>query len=92
MPLNVRLGNEEKRMAARLRAAGIEISTVVREAIRAEYARRIESVAPEQASVRVRRILEDLPDPPNLAPRDFSTQDRKAMREQIQRRLARGRR
>lgn len=92
MPLNVRLGREEVRMAARLRSAGVEISTLVRDAIRNEYGRRIESDSAKQGPELVRQILKDLPDPCDLPARGFSTQDRKAVRRYIQERLGRGQR
>ena len=39
--MNVRLGPDDARKAEELRGAGIRFSTVVREAIRSEYERRI---------------------------------------------------
>jgi hypothetical protein len=39
--LNVRLDEEDARTAAALRRAGVPISTIVRDAIRTEYAKRI---------------------------------------------------
>jgi hypothetical protein len=89
VPINVRLGKEEARMAARLRASGVEISTLVRDAIRHEYGRRIETDAAKQAPQLVRRILTELPDPPDCAPPGFSIQDRKAVRRHIQEGLRR---
>lgn len=79
-------------MADRLRAEGVQISSLVRDAIRTEYARRIEHSIGRRGPDVVRTILADLPDPPNLPPRDFSIQDRKAVKEHIRGRLTRGRR
>lgn len=92
MALNVRLSAEESRMTKRLRAAGVSISTLVRDALRAEYARRIERVEEGPAVAVVRRILNDLPDPPDLAARDFSIRDRRAVQRHIAERLDRARR
>ncbi|HTM44586.1 MAG TPA: hypothetical protein VL137_06500 [Polyangiaceae bacterium] len=78
-------------MATRLRSSGVEISTLVRDAIRGEYRRRIENDAAASGSDLVKGILMDLPDPPDLEPRGFSTQDRKAVQRHIQRRLRRRR-
>jgi hypothetical protein len=92
MTLNVRLTAEETRMAERLRAEGVQISGLVREAIRAEYERRIERLGEASPAAVARRILADLPDPPDLPPRTFAATDRKALRRHIAERLSRGRR
>jgi len=92
MAINVRLSEEESRMADRLRAAGVPISTLVRNALRAEYARRIERPEEGQALEILRRILNELPDPPDLAARNFSIRDRRAVQRHIAERLVRARR
>jgi hypothetical protein len=81
--LNVRLGPEEERMAAALRSAGVAISGVVREALRAEYERRIGGERRLKGSEVVGAILESLPDPPGLPPREFSLADRHAVRSHV---------
>ena len=90
--LNVRVGAEEARMAAALRQAGVTISALVREAIRAEYQRR---VAPNAGGRRpseiVLAILAAVPDPGDLAPRAFEAADRKAVRKHIKAKLSRTR-
>lgn len=79
-------------MAARLREEGVQISGLVREAIRAEYERRIERRGEDSPLSVVEGILADLPDPPDLPARDFKSNDRRAVRRHIQKQLSRGRR
>ncbi len=87
--LNVRLGPEEEKMAAALRSAGVAISGVVREALRAEYERRIGGKRRLKGREVVAAILESLPDPPGLPPREFSLADRRAVRSHVRAKLAR---
>jgi hypothetical protein len=87
MTLNVRLSEEETRMAERLRKAGVQISHLVREAIRSEYVRRVERRSGARVEA-VQRILADLPDPPNLPPRGFSLTDGPAVKRHIASHLA----
>ena len=86
--LNVRLAPEDARMAARLRQAGIPISRLVREAIRAGHAR--------YASVRASRkrpseimtsIYREHPDPPGLPREPRDLRNRASVRRVIRRRL-----
>jgi hypothetical protein len=87
--LNVRLGPEEEKMTAALRAAGVAVSSIVREALRAEYERRIGSQRRVKGSEVVAAILESLPDPPSLPAREFSPSDRRAVRSHVRAKLAR---
>jgi|HubBroStandDraft_1064217.scaffolds.fasta_scaffold514117_2 hypothetical protein len=87
--LNVRLGPEEERMAAALRRAGIAISGVVRNALRAEYERRIGGKRKVKGSEVVAAILESLPDPPGLPAQKFSLANRRAVRRHVRAKLAR---
>jgi hypothetical protein len=87
--LNVRLGPEEERMALALRSAGVAISGLVREALRAEYERRVGSKRKLKGSAVVAAILESLPDPPGLPARRFSVADRRAVRRHVRAKLAR---
>jgi hypothetical protein len=88
--LNVRLTEEERRMAARLRAEGVQISGLVRKAIRSEYERLVERRGEESPVSVVQSILEELPDPPDLPPRAFALNDRHAVKRHIAGKLARG--
>jgi hypothetical protein len=76
-------------MAAALRSAGVAISGVVREALRAEYERRIGRQRKLKGSAIVAAIIESVPDPPGLAVRDFSATDRRAVRRHVRAKLAR---
>ncbi len=92
MSLNVRLGAEEARMAAALREAGVPISALVRDAIRAEYERRIARPSTARLPSQIMAdILAALPDPADLAPRSFASNDRRAVTAHIAAKLARRR-
>jgi len=93
MPLlNVRLSPEDARRAAELREDGIQISDVVREAIRAEYLRRRPGrPGNRRPSLLVKEILEALPDPADLPPRAVDSTDRRAVRRHIAAKLHRRR-
>ncbi len=84
--VNVRLDADRRRKAQTLRARGVALSDVVREAIdeRFEALRRSES----RLDIRtiVGRILDEYPDPPDLPPRDYDLHDRRAARAAIRRR------
>jgi hypothetical protein len=84
--LSVRLSPEDARMAARLRKDGIQISRVVREAIRAAYEGRTAARSPRRrarAKEVMAEIYRELPDPPGLrcSKRDLS--DRATVRRLI---------
>lgn len=90
--LNVRLDADDERRAKILRSAGVPISRIVREAIRAEYERRVALPRGEtKPSHVVVEILESLPDPPDLAARPFPATDRRAVRRHVVRKLLGGR-
>ena len=89
--LNVRLSPDDARRAASLREDGIQISDVVREAIRAEYLRRRPRKSSRRPSLVVKEILAALPDPEDLPRRSVDSADPQAVRRHIAARL-RGRR
>lgn len=93
MPLlNVRLSPDDARRAAELREEGIQISDVVREAIRAEYLRRrAGKPGNRRPSLIVKEILAALPDPEGMPERAVEPTDRHAVRRHIAAKL-RGRR
>lgn len=87
--VNVRLDADRLRKARRLRARGITLSDVVREAIDREYEAVESASAPTDVPALARRIFEDHPDPPDLPPREYDVHDAKAARVAIRRRLGR---
>jgi hypothetical protein len=90
--LNVRLSPDDARRAAELREDGIQISDLVREAIRAEYLRRRSGKPGDRRpSLLVKEILEALPDPADMPDRIVDPADRHALRRHVAAKL-RGRR
>jgi hypothetical protein len=86
--INVKLNPEDARKAAALRKDGVLISTLVREAIRAEYDRRR---PPKRDKRKPSEIVEEIiaryPTPPGTPPRDYNVHDRHEAREAILRKL-----
>lgn len=80
-------------MAAELRNAGFPVSSLVRQAIRAEYERRIgQPKARRRPSHIVAEILAALPDPARSPARAFALTDRRAVRDHLASKAARRRR
>ena len=91
--LNVRLGPDDARMAARLREAGIPISRVVRDAIRSAHARHTATRDSRgRPSEIIRRIYREHPDPPEAPRGRRDLLDRKSVRRAARQRLRRRRR
>jgi hypothetical protein len=93
MPLlNVRLSADDARRAVELRKTGVQISRIVRDAIRAEHDRRVQRPRTRR---RTEEILAEIcaahPDPPGTPRRTFDPRDRKAARQAILRKLRRRR-
>ena len=90
--LNVRLGPDDARMAARLREAGIPISRVVREAIRVAHERHTAARALRRAASEIMAdIYREYPDPPSPPPRARHLRDRASVSRLIRQRLRRRR-
>jgi hypothetical protein len=85
--VNVRLDADRLRKAQTLRARGVALSDVVREAIDERYAALWQSETRPDARSIIRRIFEQYPDPPDLPPRDYDVHDRRAARVAILRKL-----
>jgi hypothetical protein len=85
--INVRLDAERVRKARALRAQGVTLSDVVREAIDARYEKLEESARGRDARAIVKRILARFPDPPDLPVRDYDVHDRRVARGAIRERL-----
>jgi post-segregation antitoxin (ccd killing protein) len=91
--LNVRLDAEDKRLADDLREEGIPISRIVREAIRAEHARRVGTRRRKRKpSELIAELYERFPDEPGAKGHGIDTTDRRAVQRFIAARLARKRR
>jgi post-segregation antitoxin (ccd killing protein) len=89
MPLlNVRLDADDVRRVADLRREGVQISRLVREAIRAEHEQRNRRRgAGRDAAAIMARIYADHPDTPDVRPRRYDLRDRQAVRRAIAARL-----
>jgi hypothetical protein len=85
MPLlNVRLSPDDARRAAELREEGVQISDVVREAIRAAHLRRrLGRASKRRPSLIVSEILAALPDPADVPRLEVDPTDRHAVRRHI---------
>ena len=90
--INVRLDADRLRKAQTLRARGMALSEVVRQAIDERFAALRRSESPPDVRTIVRRIFDQYPDPPDLLHRDYDVCDRRAARVAILRKLRTGRR
>jgi len=85
--INVRLSPEDDRKAKALRSEGVRISSLVREALRQEYERRVEARAKrKRPSSVVKEILRAFPSGGTPA-RAFDWHDRRAVRAHVRSRL-----
>ncbi|HEY7116782.1 MAG TPA: hypothetical protein VH475_09360 [Tepidisphaeraceae bacterium] len=90
--INVRLDAQDARKADALRKQGVEISSIVREAIRAEYERRRQHRRDGRtAAEMLSEIYAKYPDPPDVTPRDYDVHDAKQARAAIVAKLKKGR-
>jgi post-segregation antitoxin (ccd killing protein) len=90
--LNVRLDAEDARKAEMLRKQGVEISSVVRAAIRAEYERRRTKRRDGRSAAKIMaEIYARHPDPADLPARDYDVHDAKQARAAIVAKLKRER-
>ena len=85
--VNVRLDADRLRKAQTLRARGMALSDVVREAIDERFAALRRPESPLEVRTIIRRIFEQYPDPPDLPSRDYDIYDRHAARVAILRKL-----
>jgi hypothetical protein len=70
-----------------LRARGVVLSDLVREAIDARVDALEKAAAPGRARARGARMVEHHADPEDLPPRDYDVHDRRAARAAVRRRL-----
>ena len=86
--LNVRLAPEDARIAAELRKHGVELSSVVREALRGAYAARAgKGRGRRRASEIMAAIYAEISDPPRVAGPRHDLRDRRRVRRAITARL-----
>jgi hypothetical protein len=89
--VNVRLDTDDVRRVAELRKAGVQLSQLVRSAIRAEHEQRVARGTPKlPPSTIVKQILASLPDPAGT-PRSKRRTDRRAIKRRIVAKLKRQR-
>lgn len=90
--LNVRLGPVDARLAAELRERGVQLSRIVREAIRAAHGQQVNPRATRRRpSAVVAAIYAEFPDPPGLARLCDDLRDRRSVRRAITARMRRTR-
>lgn len=90
--VNVRLDAEDGRRVAELRRAGVQISSIVRQAIRAEHEKRVgKRTGGRAAAALLARIYADLPDTPDVEPRGYDLRDRRAVRAAVRERAGKRR-
>ena len=90
--LNVRLGPEDARMAAHLQQEGIQLSTVVRAAIRGAYEQRVRRrTRPRRLSTLMQEIYGAVPDRGRRRRPRYDLRDSKSVRRVIIARLRRRR-
>ena len=87
--INVRLDEDRTRKVRALRASGIAVSALVREAIDRRYEQVLGSPKGRDVAAIMRRLFAEYPDPPTLAPRRYDVRDRAAARQAIRRHLRR---
>ena len=85
--VNVRLDGQRIRKARELRANGIPLSTLIRDAIDQQYERLVRSSRPRDTEAIMKGIYKQYPDPPGFPPRDYDVHDRVAARTAILRKL-----
>jgi len=90
--VNVRLDEERLRKAQTLRASGVVLSDLVRDAIDERFDELSGSRTAQDVTAAIGRVFEQFPDPPDLPPRDNDVHDRRAVRRAIVRKLRQRRR
>lgn len=88
--LNVRLDAEDSSKVQALRRQGVQISELVRCAIRSEYERRRRALRPADVESMLQEIYAAHPVPADLPPRGFDVHDRRAFREAMARHVRGG--
>ena len=90
--VNVRLDEQRLERARRLRANGIALSDLVRDAIDRRYEQLVKSSVGRDVEAIMKQIYEQYPDPPGLTPRDYDVHHRDEAKSAILRKLRHKRR
>ena len=86
--LNVRLDADDARYAEELRRAGVQISRLVRDAIRSEHAQRLGVRGKRRTPKAImKQIYAEHPDPPRQPRRRLDLTNRRALRRAVRARL-----
>jgi hypothetical protein len=85
--VNVRLDAERRRKAKALRARGITLSDVVRDAIDERFRAIDQSASKPDVRALIAQLFTDYPDPENLPARDYEVHNRRAARLAIRRKI-----
>ena len=89
--INVRLDEARLRKARSLRARGVVLSELIREAIDARFDAVAQATEPRDARQAIAALFERFPDPAGLEPRDYDVAAARAARAAIRRKLTRRR-
>ena len=89
--VNVRLDAQRLEMARRLRANGITLSDLIRDAIDRQYQQLVTSSKSRDVKAVMKEIYRQYPDPPDLPPQDYDVHDRNQAKMAILRKLRRKR-
>ncbi len=89
--VNVRLDERRLERARRLRARGIPLSKLVRDAIDREYEQVVKTSKHVDVEAIMNEIYQQYPDSPDLPPRNYDVGNRAEARDAILRKLRRKR-
>jgi hypothetical protein len=87
--VNVRLDEQRIQKARKLRAKGVSLSNLVRDAIDSQYDQIVKRSAPTHVTTTIREIHTEFPDPPDLPHRNYDVHDRRQAGKAIVRQLGR---
>jgi len=87
--INVRLDERRLQRVRRLRAKGISISDLLRDAIDRQYEEITKQRKPRDIESMLQELYAQYPDPADLPPREYNVHDRRQAKEAISRMLRR---
>ena len=86
--VNVRLDDRRLERARRLRARGIPLSKLVRDAIDREYEQALKTSRHLDVEAIMNEIYQQYPDPPGLPPRNYEVRKRGEAKDAVLKKLA----